>query len=89
MPLFRSTLAAAIAVVAANIAAVMFDSTLDKYAPGGGYAFAGFPIGAKGDTAASRAYRIMRDEAHWYGREYMGYKADGERLPFVLPERKA
>ena len=26
----------AIAVVAANIAAVMFDSTLDKYAPGGG-----------------------------------------------------
>ncbi|MBQ6602655.1 MAG: hypothetical protein IJH99_04560 [Eubacterium sp.] len=48
-------------------------NTIDKYAPGGGYAFAGFPIGAKGDTAASRAYRIMRDEAHWYGRKVYGY----------------
>lgn len=47
--------------------------TIDKYSVGGGYAFAGFPIGQKGDEAAGRAYKIMRDEAHWYGRKVYGY----------------
>ena len=48
-------------------------NTIDKYSKGGGYAFAGFPIGEKGDTAVQRAYKIMRDEVHWYGRKVYGY----------------
>ena len=44
---------------------------------GGGYAFAGFPIGQKGEeSAAGRAYKIMRDEVHWYGRKVYGYTGD-------------
>ena len=47
----------AIAVVAANIAAVMFDSTLDKYAPGGGnpvsVKVAGIPRTTPPSTAAA------------------------------------
>jgi hypothetical protein len=51
--------------------------TIDKYSVGGGYAFAGFPIGQKGEeSAAGRAYKIMRDEAHWYGRKVYGYTDD-------------
>jgi hypothetical protein len=51
--------------------------TIDKYSVGGGYAFAGFPIGQKGEEeAAGRAYKIMRDEAHWYGRKVYGYTDD-------------
>ena len=48
--------------------------TIDECSVHGGYAFAGFPIGAVGDTAVKRAYDIMRDEAHWYGRKVYGYK---------------
>lgn len=48
-------------------------NTIDECAPGGGYAFAGFPIGVPGDTAVKRAYDIMRDEVHWYGRKVYGY----------------
>ena len=51
--------------------------TIDKYSKGGGYAFAGFPIGQKGEEDAQRrAYKIMRDEAHWYGRKVYGYTDD-------------
>jgi len=47
--------------------------TIDYCSVGGGYAFAGFPIGVPGDTAVTRAYQIMRDEVHWYGRKVYGY----------------
>jgi hypothetical protein len=48
-------------------------NTIDKCSVGGGYAFAGFPIGVPGDPGVKRAYDIMRDEAHWYGRKVYGY----------------
>ena len=47
--------------------------TIDECSVGGGYAFAGFPIGVPGDPGVKRAYSIMRDEAHWYGRKVYGY----------------
>jgi len=47
--------------------------TIDECAPGGGYLFAGWPIGLPGDTGVKRAYDIMRDEVHWYGRKVYGY----------------
>ncbi|MBR6114563.1 MAG: hypothetical protein IKQ10_05195 [Oscillospiraceae bacterium] len=51
--------------------------TIDKYSVGGGYAFAGFPIGQKGEEEpARRAYLIMRDEVHTYGRKVYGYTDD-------------
>ena len=62
---------------------------IDKYAPGGAFAFYAWPLSYFGDPVIEEVKLIIRDEAHWYGREYMGYKADGERQPFVLPERKA
>ena len=44
---------------------------------GGGYAFAGWPLGQRGEEeAAGRAYKIMRDEVHWYGRKGYGYTDD-------------
>ena len=48
-------------------------NTIDECSVHGGYAFAGFPIGLPGDPAVKRAYNIMRDEAHWYGRKVYGY----------------
>jgi hypothetical protein len=51
-------------------------NTIDKCSVHGGYAFAGFPIGVAGDQAAKRAYQIMRDEAHWYGRKVYGYTGE-------------
>ncbi len=48
-------------------------NTIDYCSKDGGYAFAGFPIGVPGDTAVKRAYQIMRDEVHWYGRKVYGY----------------
>ena len=48
-------------------------NTIDECSVGGGYAFAGFPIGVPGDPGVKRAYSIMRDEAHWYGRKVYGY----------------
>lgn len=51
-------------------------NTIDECSPGGGYAFAGFPIGVPGDPGVKRAYSIMRDEAHWYGRKVYGYTDD-------------
>ena len=62
---------------------------IDAYAPGGAFGFYAWPLSYFGDPVIEEVKLIIRDEAHWYGREYMGYKADGERLPFVLPERKA
>ena len=48
--------------------------SIDKYSPGGGYAFAGFPIGQKGEEEGTqRAYRIMRDEVYHYGKKVYGY----------------
>ena len=48
--------------------------TIDKYSVGGGYAFAGWPLGRKGEEEASRrAYLIMREEVHTYGRKVYGY----------------
>ena len=49
-------------------------NTIDECSVGGGYAFAGFPIGIPGDPGVKRAYNIMRDEVHWYGRKVYGYK---------------
>lgn len=48
--------------------------TIDKYAPGGGYAFSSWPISYSGDTTLPKIKRIIRDEAHWYGRKVYGYK---------------
>ena len=62
---------------------------IDQYAPGGAFAFYAWPLSYFGDPVIEEVKLIIRDEAYWYGREYMGYKADGERQPLVLPERKA
>ncbi len=50
--------------------------TIDKWSKGGAYAFAGFPVGVRGDTEVARITEIMRDEAHWYGRKVYGYTDD-------------
>lgn len=52
---------------------------IDKYAPGGAFGFYAWPLSYAGDPVIEEIKRIIRDETHWYGREYMGYKADGER----------
>lgn len=51
-------------------------ATMDKYAPGGGYGFFCWPISYAGDPALPEVKRILRDEAHWYGRKIYGYKED-------------
>ncbi len=44
---------------------------IDKYGPGGGYAFGGGVPGM--NEAAKRVNMIVRDEVHWYGRKFTGY----------------
>ena len=52
-------------------------NTIDKYSPGGGYAFAGWPLGQKGqEDAVRRAYQILRDEVYYYGKKVYGYPID-------------
>ena len=51
-------------------------NTIDKYSVGGGYAFAGWPIGQKGDTTVKEIYRIMRDEVYYYGKKVYGYTGE-------------
>ena len=48
--------------------------TIDRYAPGGGYGFFSWPISYAGDPVLPEVKRIIRDEAHWYGRKVYGYK---------------
>ena len=60
---------------------------IDTYAPGGAFGFYAWPLSYFGDPVIEEVKKIIRDEAHWYGREYMGYKADGERKPFKLPNK--
>ena len=45
--------------------------SIDKYGPGGGYAFGGGVPGMM--DAARRVNEIVRDEVHWYGRKFTGY----------------
>ncbi len=51
--------------------------TLDKYAPRGAYAFyhSGL-VSYYGDPAVEECKRIVRDEAHWYGRKIYGYTGE-------------
>lgn len=51
--------------------------TIDKYAPGGAYAFyhSGL-VSYFGDKTCDEIKRIVRDEAHWYGRKVYGYTGD-------------
>ena len=51
--------------------------TLDKYAPGGAYAFyhSGL-VSYYGDPVVEECKRIVRDEAHWYGRKIYGYTGE-------------
>lgn len=53
--------------------------TIDKYAPGGAYAFyhSGL-VSYYGDPVIEDVKRIVRDEAHWYGRKVYGYTGDDE-----------
>ncbi|MBR6430208.1 MAG: hypothetical protein IKS27_03250 [Oscillospiraceae bacterium] len=46
---------------------------IDKNAPGGAYGFYAWPISYVGDPVIGEVNRIIRDEAHWYGRKYTGY----------------
>lgn len=50
---------------------------MDKYAPGGGYAFyhSGL-VSYFGDPVVEDVKRIVRDEAHWYGRKIYGYTGE-------------
>ena len=51
--------------------------TIDKYSVGGGYAFAGWPVGLPNQQeAVARITEVLRDEAHWYGRKVYGYVDD-------------
>ncbi|MBR7189661.1 MAG: hypothetical protein IKD63_00965 [Oscillospiraceae bacterium] len=51
--------------------------TMDKYAPGGAYAFyhSGL-VSYFGDPVVEECKRIVRDEAHWYGRKIYGYTGE-------------
>jgi len=44
--------------------------TMDAYAPGGGYVWAGGFLSAVGDEAAKRKNEILQDEARKYGRDF-------------------
>ena len=50
---------------------------IDKNAPGGAYAFyhSGL-VSYFGDPVIEEVKRIVRDEAHWYGRKVYGYTGD-------------
>ena len=52
---------------------------IDTYAPGGGFGMICWPISYKGDPVIKEVNRIIRDECHWYAREFYGYTADGPR----------
>ena len=45
--------------------------SIDKYGPGGGYAFGGGVPGVAEE--AKKVNMIVRDEVHWYGRKFTGY----------------
>ncbi|MBR3544604.1 MAG: hypothetical protein IKN76_00935, partial [Oscillospiraceae bacterium] len=60
---------------------------IDRYAPGGAFAFYAWPLSYFGDPVIEEVKLIIRDEAYWYGREYMGYTADGPRKPLKLPNK--
>ena len=45
--------------------------SIDKYGPGGGYAFGGGVPGVAEE--AKKVNMIIRDEVHWYGRKFTGY----------------
>jgi hypothetical protein len=49
-------------------------ATFDKYSPNGGYGFFSWPISYLGDPKIDDVKRIIRDEAHIYGRKVYGYK---------------
>ena len=49
---------------------------IDYDAPGGAYGFLGWPISYPGDPVCAEITRIMRDEAHWYGRKVYGYTGE-------------
>ncbi len=51
---------------------------IDKNAPGGAYGFYAWPISYVGDPVIAEVNRIVRDEAHWYGRKVYGYTGDDE-----------
>ncbi len=48
----------------------MVRDCIDKYAPGGGYAFCGMVLAGYGDEASARANSWMTDESYVYGRDY-------------------
>lgn len=48
----------------------MVRDCIDKYAPGGGYAFCGMVLSSYGNEVADRANGWMTDESYEYGRDY-------------------
>ena len=54
---------------------------INKNAPGGAYGFYAWPISYAGDPVIGEVNRIIRDEAHWYGRKYTGYDEDRIVVP--------
>ena len=54
---------------------------IDRNAPGGAYGFYAWPISYAGDPVIAEVNRIIRDEAHWYGRKYTGYDEDRIVVP--------
>ena len=47
---------------------------LDAYSEDGGYGFYAWPISYPGDPVIGEVNRIIRDEAHFYGRKIYGYE---------------
>jgi hypothetical protein len=44
--------------------------TIDRLAPGGGYAYMGGALGKFGDTTIEKVNKWMNEEAYNYGRDY-------------------
>ena len=56
-------------------------NVINRNAPGGAYGFYAWPISYAGDPVIEEVKRIIRDEAHWYGRKYTGYDEDRIVIP--------
>ena len=50
--------------------------SIDKNCKGGAYGFCGGALGTRDDHVVDEIQRVIRDEAHWYGKKVYGYTGE-------------
>ena len=50
--------------------------SIDKNCKGGAYGFCGGALGTRDDHVVDDIQRVIRDEAHWYGKKVYGYTGE-------------